>query len=179
MHDENSEQKQVTEREISRRTFFSYVNVAIGGFITALLGVPLIGAAILPALKKTKAQEVSAGPITDFQIEQPKDVTLNVTTKDGWIQSQQPRGAWVVEHSQQDFTVFNGRCTHLGCSYNWFPDRKEFICPCHGSHFTITGKVVAGPAPRPLDTLESKIQQGDLIVDFEDFQVGIPQKVAI
>ncbi len=179
MHDENSEHKQVTQQEVNRRTFFSYVNVAVGGFIAALLGIPLIGAAILPALVKAKAQEVSAGAINDFQIEQPKNVSVNITTKDGWIQSQQPRGIWVVKHSETSYTVFNGRCVHLGCAYNWFPAHKEFICPCHGGTYTITGRVVAGPPPRPLDTLRWKIQRGNLIVDFEDFQVGIPQKVAI
>ena len=179
MQSQNEEEKKVAAQEVSRRTFFTYVNVAIGAFIAALLGIPIIGAAILPALAKTKGSVVSAGSLNDFQVEQPKNVSVSITTSDGWITSKEDRGIWVVKHSESEFTVFNGRCVHLGCAYNWYPAQKEFICPCHGGTYTITGKVVAGPPPRPLDTLPWKIQQGNLIVTYEDFQLGIPQKVEI
>jgi len=179
MQSENEEEKQVAAQEVTRRTFFTYVNMAIGAFIAALLGIPIIGAAILPALAKTKGVDASAGSISDFQVEQPKNVSVTITAKDGWITSQEDRGIWVVKHSESDYTVFNGRCVHLGCAYNWNPDRKEFMCPCHGGVYTINGRVVAGPPPRPLDTLPWKIQQGNLIVNYEDFQLGIPQKVEI
>lgn len=39
-------------------------------------------------------------------------------------------------------------CTHLGCVV--LPDKKGFKCPCHGSKFDGSGKVLAGPAPGPL-----------------------------
>jgi Rieske Fe-S protein len=39
-------------------------------------------------------------------------------------------------------------CTHLGCTVNVTP--KELICPCHGSSFDRQGKVLKGPAVRPL-----------------------------
>ncbi len=56
-------------------------------------------------------------------------------------------------------------CTHLGC----ISQREEsgaFVCPCHGSRFDATGKVVEGPAPSPLRYLEvSRMPSGDLVVD--------------
>lgn len=39
-------------------------------------------------------------------------------------------------------------CTHLGCTVNVTEER--LTCPCHGSVFARNGKVLSGPAPKPL-----------------------------
>jgi menaquinol-cytochrome c reductase iron-sulfur subunit len=172
-------ENQDTEREVSRRTFLTYVNVAIGAFIAAILGIPTIGAAIAGAFSQSQTNQVSAGPVSGFQVGQPKAVTLTITIKDGWVQSQDDKGIWVVKKSDTDFTVYNGRCVHLGCAYSWNPTDKLFECPCHGGRYTIEGQVVAGPPPRSLDTLMWNIAQGNLVVNYEDFRLGIPQKEAV
>ncbi len=41
-------------------------------------------------------------------------------------------------------------CTHLGCVVPWNASENKFICPCHGSQYDSTGKVVRGPAPLSL-----------------------------
>ncbi len=40
-----------------------------------------------------------------------------------------------------------------------------------------TGKVIGGPAPRPLDTLPYKIENGELYVQWKLYKAGIPQKL--
>ena len=39
-------------------------------------------------------------------------------------------------------------CTHLGCTVQVTP--TGLICPCHGSSFDRLGRVLEGPADRPL-----------------------------
>lgn len=40
------------------------------------------------------------------------------------------------------------QCTHQGCEVN--PNAYSLVCPCHGSEFDTTGKVINPPAEKPL-----------------------------
>lgn len=72
---------------------------------------------------------------------------------------------FVVREKSKIYALF-ARCTHLGCTVNWFPDIDTFKCPCHGSEFHSNGKQFAGPAPRPLDRLDiSRDAEGNILVN--------------
>ena len=43
----------------------------------------------------------------------------------------------------------------------------------------LDGKVVGGPPPRPLDTLDWRVEGGNLVVDYRDFLLGVPEKEEI
>jgi menaquinol-cytochrome c reductase iron-sulfur subunit len=70
----------------------------------------------------------------------------------------------VVKLPDNKVVAYGPQCTHLGCAYHWDEAKNEFICPCHSSIFSIDGKVVAGPAPRPLDRYETKVTGGKLLL---------------
>ncbi|HEY9809402.1 MAG TPA: cytochrome b6-f complex iron-sulfur subunit [Halomicronema sp.] len=51
----------------------------------------------------------------------------------------------------------NAVCTHLGCVVPWNASENKFMCPCHGSQYDSTGKVVRGPAPLSLALVHANV----------------------
>lgn len=51
-------------------------------------------------------------------------------------------------------TVLAPECTHMGCIVHWNEAEQSWDCPCHGSRFTATGKILAGPAETGLEQLD-------------------------
>ena len=75
-------------------------------------------------------------------------------------------GIWIVRDKDGLFFCLSVRCTHLGCTPNWFEAQKKFKCSCHGSGFYKDGENFEGPAPRPLDRYKIILSEdGQLMVD--------------
>ncbi len=51
-----------------------------------------------------------------------------------------------------EWLVMVGVCTHLGCvPLNNAGEFGGWFCPCHGSHYDISGRIRKGPAPKNLE----------------------------
>lgn len=69
-------------------------------------------------------------------------------------------GVWLVRQADNpDVLVYDDKCPHLGCRYNWIPEKKLFECPCHGSVFDINGQVKKGPANRSVTRLRLSLDE--------------------
>lgn len=53
-------------------------------------------------------------------------------------------------------------CPHLGCTVRPMPG--GFVCPCHGSQFTLSGAVTQGPSLTGLDTLQTQMPSPGILV---------------
>jgi menaquinol-cytochrome c reductase iron-sulfur subunit len=148
----------------SRRGFFLTVIYGLWGLIGAALATPALLYLFLPPKVTSEPEWIDAGDITKLQPKLPVEVVFRKNRVDGWKISSEKQTAWVVQLPDQKIVAFGPQCTHLGCAYHWDEAKSEFLCPCHNSVFSVDGAVVSGPAPRPLDRYETKLENGKLLV---------------
>ncbi len=58
--------------------------------------------------------------------------------------------------------AINPICTHLGCTVKWKLEENCFVCPCHGSEYDAQGRVIHGPAKRPLGLITVVVKQNQV-----------------
>ncbi|KAI5795590.1 putative cytochrome b-c1 complex subunit Rieske, mitochondrial [Geopyxis carbonaria] len=65
-----------------------------------------------------------------------------------------------------EWLIMLGICTHLGCvPIGEAGDYGGWFCPCHGSHYDISGRIRRGPAPLNLEIPEYDFpEDGKLII---------------
>jgi ubiquinol-cytochrome c reductase iron-sulfur subunit len=62
--------------------------------------------------------------------------------------------SWIVLAGGQ-WLITVGVCTHLGCvPLANAGDYGGWFCPCHGSHYDVSGRIRKGPAPYNLEIPE-------------------------
>ena len=71
---------------------------------------------------------------------------------------------FVLAQDDGSFAVLSPICTHLGCTVN--VDGAQLLCPCHGSTYDRTGRVLRGPAERPLRRYATAVEDGVLVIRF-------------
>ena len=144
------------ENSLSRRHFLE-------GCAACALGAALIGCAS-DSGGSGKTQAVAQGG--DFVI---KDATQVEALDNGnALPFEFPGGVagLLFRTKAGELGAVNAVCTHAGCIVNWSAENpaKAFGCPCHGSVFTVDGKVVQGPANKPLARYKVKLQGGDAVL---------------
>jgi menaquinol-cytochrome c reductase iron-sulfur subunit len=142
---------------VTRRRVLVSVIAGAAGLIAAGLGIPALAYLALPPKTQRKQQWADAGDLSNLAPGTPREITFSRTRVDGWRTENEKAGAWVVQQADGKLTAFSPQCTHLGCAYHWEAGAHQFVCPCHGSRFAIDGRVLAGPAPRPLDRYEVRV----------------------
>lgn len=75
-----------------------------------------------------------------------------------------PKVAYLVINEKPEIEQYaiSSICTHFGCTVQWDAQINKFNCPCHGSQFDSQGRVVRGPAKRPLALLPVVVKQNQV-----------------
>jgi Rieske Fe-S protein len=68
----------------------------------------------------------------------------------------------VVRVKEADFIALSPICTHLGCTVS--KESATFRCPCHGSTYSLDGRVLRGPAEKPLAAYKTEYDNGTLVI---------------
>lgn len=170
---------ELNEPSGSRRTFFKRATGAAVALIGMGLAIPLVGYLVSPAFKRREQAWVEVGDVAGLTVGEPKQLDYLQAVQDGWLTTKLHKAVWAVKQADGQVTVFSPLCTHLGCGYRWDDPDKRFMCPCHGSVYDAAGKVLGGPAPRRLDVLPSKVENGKLFVIYKEFKTGLPKSVEL
>jgi menaquinol-cytochrome c reductase iron-sulfur subunit len=138
----------------SRRDFIKAATAVVGGVIGLVLGIPVVGYLIDPALRSgAKEGWMPIGKLEDIPVGIPSPFSFTSVQVNGWERTSTNHGGFVLRKSEdpQDLLILNSRCTHLACTVNWKQEADAYLCPCHDAKFSKEGEVLDGPPPRPLD----------------------------
>jgi len=73
-------------------------------------------------------------------------------------------GLLLVAHTAPDtFSALASTCTHERCTISGFSG-ENYVCPCHGSRFDTSGRVLSGPATRALASYPTQFANGVLTI---------------
>ena len=154
----------MSSERADRKTFLLTLIYGLWALIAAALAAPAAIYLLLPPRLRKEAEWAEAGDIGGMEINSPVEMVFRRNRTDGWRIISEKSTAWVVKTAEKEFVAFAPQCTHLGCAYHWEEHKKEFLCPCHSSTFSIEGSVRSGPAPRPLDRYQSKLDKSKILL---------------
>jgi len=134
----NGSKQMTSELSRSRRRFLGQA-AAVGGL--ALLPTLAVGA----PEKEKKEQETDknvAVPLPDNEALKKVGGSVVVETDDDKI---------IIAHTgEASYVACSAVCTHRGCLVEYQHESQQFRCPCHQARFALDGKVLRGPARKPL-----------------------------
>jgi Rieske Fe-S protein len=168
-----------------RNVFLELTTLGLGGVITAIVSVPIVGFAILPAFTGQEFDGIDLGPVDNFPEGDWIEATFLLDPSQGEVSR---RTAFVryngVVEDQPSYTIISNRCVHLGCPVQASGPRNDeerktveaeeaeivltpvlpanFTCPCHGGAYDIEGNRTAGPPVRAMDRYKFAIMDGRL-----------------
>lgn len=147
---EREEREERDDKSPARRDFLGY---AIGGTAAALgvLAVYPVAKFVQP-LESTAPTAVQVGKAEKF----PRGTSRMVLL--GGIP------VLVIRTDDGSFRAFKALCTHLNCIVAFSEAHKQIECHCHNGVYSLEGKNVSGPPPRPLTPVAVEVVQGMVTV---------------
>jgi cytochrome b6-f complex iron-sulfur subunit len=154
---------------LKRRSFLAYFSIT---WLTSCF--PMILAVCDP--RKTIAQVKNEANVLDENSKVNAKLVAKKTSdgftvigsvselkKSGYIQTKQAAVSLDPRNSNKLVAV-NPKCTHQGCDVKWSTEEKIYECPCHKAKFDTNGRVLNGPATKPLATYPTKIVGTQVLV---------------
>ena len=186
LHGGGAEAAEIARERLSRRRFLRRSVLAVWGLsATAAVGGALF--MLYPNLSGQFGSLLTAGAKVSFPAAKPADfmigqagvfyyqqaktyiVHLDKNTEFsllGTTLGDQLAAESIVKDTDGSFWIgLYQRCVHLGCTVPFRNDCVSFKCPCHGSHYHVTGEYLDGPAPRSLDRFALSFSGENVVID--------------
>ncbi len=143
---ERDKESQVTRREFCNFLFLTSSALFAGAI--GFAGKSVYDARFEPQFAPMKiegAADLKPGTALNFRYPNEEETAILIRTKDG------------------EFYAYGQKCTHLACPVYYAKEANRLECPCHEGGFSVvTGDVLYGPPPRPLDKVEIEIRNGEV-----------------
>jgi Rieske Fe-S protein len=140
------------EKRFSRRRLLDYL-LGTSAFATlAAVVYPIIKFMIPPRIVEAQQNSVVAGK------------NAEIPNNSGKIFKFGSKPGIIIRTETGDLKAFSASCTHLDCIVQYQPDSKNIVCACHNGVYDLTGKVVSGPPPRPLEEFSVNVKGDEITV---------------
>ena len=125
-----------------------------GGFLGSAVSFlyPAIRFASPPAIPEATVNEVSAGKLGDLKLNTGKIVKFG------------SRPALLVRLGETEFRAFSAICTHLNCTVQFESSAQQIWCACHNARYDLTGRVISGPPPAPLEQYSVHVRGDEVLI---------------
>lgn len=127
-----------------RRQFLNwFLGTSAGGLLVASL-YPVLRYVSPPSVPEAETNQVEAGFTNDPELIERGFKILRFGAEP----------VILIRLSDTDFRALTATCTHLDCIVEFHRPDRAIICNCHAGQYDLSGRVVAGPPPKPLTPLK-------------------------
>ncbi|HEY7617621.1 MAG TPA: Rieske (2Fe-2S) protein [Terriglobales bacterium] len=125
-----------------------------GGFTASFVAFfyPVLRFMNPPPVSEAAVHEVTAGKVNDLKVNTGRIVKFGSTP------------ALLIRAGETEWRAFSGICTHLNCTVQYHESNRQIWCACHNGFYDLTGRVAAGPPPRPLEEFAVRIRGDEVVI---------------
>jgi len=133
------------------------------GFLDSLLGAGFLSTIVAMAYPVWRflIPPASGEPVTQSVVAAQAS---QVKPNSGMLFKFGSRPGLLVRTQEGELQAFNAVCTHLDCTVQYKADTSQIWCACHNGLYDLSGNVVSGPPPRPLERLVVNQRGEDVVV---------------
>jgi len=149
-------EKSVTNESTNARTMPKrrhFLEIFLGTSVAASLSsflYPILRYVIPPQTSESAADTAQAGRVGDLK------------PNTGKIFGFGSRPVLLILSGDGKYHALSAVCTHLNCTVQYRSDLRVVWCACHNGMYSVDGRNISGPPPRPLESYEV-ILKGDEI----------------
>ena len=152
MSDCKAETKGTRTRAPARRRFVEFL--LGGGLLASAVSFlyPVLRYLIPPAATDLGGDTVVAGRVGELKRNTGKIFRFG------------NRPALLVLTADGEYRAMSATCTHLNCTVQYRGDVQQVWCACHNGFYSLEGRNIAGPPPRPLELYDVHTRGEEIIV---------------